>query len=119
MLFYHVIDEVAVSVIRKLFDELMTSSFFDAVLDQFVTDAIIPEWHNKSIDDRIPETEFIRNVLIEEAEHILPVHTFRCRCDSQEELRLKVVYDLPIRFCCRMVAFIYDDVVPGVFFKEF
>ena len=118
MALYHVIDKITMLVIGELLNKLMAFCFFDAILDQFISNAVILKRYHKSIDYRIPKTQLIGNVLVEKAKHVFPIHAFRSRSDSKKELRLKVINDFTVCFCSCMVAFIDDDIVPCVLLKE-
>ena len=116
---YHVPDEFTVLFIRELFYELMSLGYFISILNQLISDSIILERNNQSVDYRITKSQFIRNILVKQTEDIILIHSFRGRSYSKEEFRFEVLQYLLISLRCSMMTLIDDYVVKGVWFKQF
>ena len=53
MLFDHMIYEIYVVSVRKLFNKLVTLCFVNPVLNEIIADAIILEWHYQTVNNSI------------------------------------------------------------------
>ena len=78
---------------------------------RIIVDAIIVKRHQHSLIDRVRERQFIRHIIIADLVDIPAVHSFRRRRQTEQKLRLKIIYDLTIRIVDRMMELIDHNVV--------
>ena len=119
MFFNHLMDEFTVLLVGELLDKLMAFRRLESIFDQFITNAIVVEWHDQAINNCIPESQLVRYISIKESEDIISIHTLRCGCYAEQELWLEVVDNLLVGCCRRMMALIDNDVIESVFVKQF
>ena len=112
-------NKIGMLIAGKLCDHFPFFTLRQSIIYKLIPDAVIFERHNQIIDDGVPQTEFIGDILIEQFEHVLVVHTFRSCGQTKQEFRFKISDDLFVSLCGSMVAFVDDNVIEFVPCKQF
>ena len=119
VLLYLLMYEIAIFGRRDLGNQLPFGGLGQPVIDKVVTYAIIVKRNDKVVDDSVAKSKFVGNVVVEQTDHILVVHTvFRGR-QTKEEFRLEIFDYPPVGIGDSMVAFVDNDIVKLLLVKEF
>ena len=84
---------------------------FERIQIHRIGNAKILEWAQELSINGFRQTDLSGDTIVEVGQNALAVHTFRCSCQAQQDLRLIVVQQLLVGRCCSMVEFIHNDVI--------
>ena len=117
MFFNLLMDKLTVFRCRDLRNQTAFTRSSQSIINQFVTNTVIMEWHNQVIDDGITKSQFVRDIITKNLYNILVIHTVLCSSQAQQELWFKIVDDFPITVCHGMMALIDDDIIEFLLIK--